>query len=74
LEERGNTIEAILENIPTGVVSFDPQGQITRLNSTAERLLGRPHGQPARGLNDLFSAETCGKSAACSGGQRAKVL
>jgi PAS domain S-box-containing protein len=57
LEERGNTIEAILENIPTGVVSFDPQGQITRLNSTAERLLGRPHGQPARGLNDLFSAE-----------------
>jgi len=57
LEERGNTIEAILENIPTGVISFDPQGQITRLNSTAERLFGRPHGQPARGLTDLFSAE-----------------
>jgi PAS domain S-box-containing protein len=57
LEERGNTIEAILENIPTGVVSFDPQGQITRLNSTAERLFGRPHAQSARVLTDLFSPE-----------------
>ena len=57
LEERGNTIEAILENIPTGVISFDPQGQITRLNSTAERLFGRPRTQPARVLTDLFSAE-----------------
>jgi hypothetical protein len=57
LEERGNTIEAILENIPTGVVSFDPQGQITRLNSTAERLFGRPRTHSARVLTDLFSAE-----------------
>ena len=57
LEERGNTIEAILENIPTAVVSFDPQGQITRLNSTAERLFGRPRGQSLRVLADLFSAE-----------------
>jgi PAS domain S-box-containing protein len=57
LEERGNTIEAILENIPTGVISFDPQGQITRLNSTAERLFGHSHDQPAKVLTDLFSAE-----------------
>jgi PAS domain S-box-containing protein len=57
LEERGNTIEAILENIPTAVVSFDPQGQITRLNSTAERLFGRPRTQSTRVLTDLFSAE-----------------
>jgi len=57
LEERGNTIEAILENIPTGVISFDPQGHITRLNSTAERLFGRPRTQAARVLTDLFSAE-----------------
>jgi PAS domain S-box-containing protein len=57
LEERGNTIEAILENIPTGVISFDPQGQITRLNSTAERLFRRPRTQTARVLTDLFSAE-----------------
>lgn len=57
MEERGNTIEAILENIPTGVISFDTQGQITRLNSTAERLFGRPRTQSARVLTDLFSAE-----------------
>ena len=57
LEERGNTIEALLENIPTGVVSFDPQGQITRLNSTAERLFGRSRTQTARVLTDLFSAD-----------------
>jgi len=57
LEERGNTIEAILENIPTAVVSFDPQGQITRMNSTAERLFRRPRGQSMRVLADLFSAE-----------------
>jgi two-component system nitrogen regulation sensor histidine kinase NtrY len=57
LEERGTTIEAILENIPTGVISFDPQGQITRLNSTAERMFGRPEVRSARGLSDLFSPE-----------------
>jgi PAS domain S-box-containing protein len=57
LEERGNTIEAILENIPTGVVSFDPQGQITRLKTTAERLFGRTRTHSARTLTDLFSAE-----------------
>ncbi len=65
LEERGNTIEAILENIPTGVVSFDPQGQITRLNSTAERLFGRPHDQPAKVLTDLFLTRMHAKSPAC---------
>jgi two-component system, NtrC family, nitrogen regulation sensor histidine kinase NtrY len=57
LEERGNTIEAILENIPTGVVSFDPQGQITRLNSTAEHMFRQPRNQPPRVLTDLFSAD-----------------
>lgn len=57
LEERGNTIEAILENIPTGVISFDPQGQITRVNSTAEGMFGREGVRAARTLSDLFSAE-----------------
>jgi PAS domain S-box-containing protein len=57
LEERGNTIEAILENIPTAVISFDPQGQITRWNSTAQRLFGPARTQSARALTDLFSAE-----------------
>ncbi len=57
LEERGNTMEAILENIPTGVISFDPQGQITRVNSTVERMFGHGGVKSARNLTDLFSAE-----------------
>jgi nitrogen fixation/metabolism regulation signal transduction histidine kinase len=44
-EERGHTMEAILEHIPTGVISLDPQGQITRVNSTAERMFGLPAAQ-----------------------------
>ncbi len=57
LEERGNIMEAILENIPTGVVSFDPQGWIVRFNSTAERMFGTETIQKARRLPDLFSAD-----------------
>lgn len=57
LEERGNTMEAILENIPTGVVSFDPQGQITRLNSTVTRMFSLPGSEPPRKLTDLFTTE-----------------
>jgi len=57
LEERGNTIEAILENIPTGVISFDPQGQITRLSSTAERMMGGERVRSARTLEEIFPPE-----------------
>lgn len=57
LEEHGNTIEAILENIPTGVVSFDPQGQITRVNNMAKRMFGREDMESARTLADLFTPE-----------------
>ena len=57
LEERGNTMEAILENIPTGVISFDRQGQITLVNSTIERMFGRADAKSARELSDLFSPE-----------------
>ncbi len=57
LEERGNTMEAILENIPTGVISFDPQGQITQVNSTVERMFGREGIKTPGSLTDLFSGE-----------------
>lgn len=57
MEERGHTIEAILESIPTAVISFDPEGRITRVNSTAQRLFGRADVQAPRSLTDLFSAE-----------------
>jgi PAS domain S-box-containing protein len=57
LEERGNTIEAILENIPTGVISFDPQGQITSVNKMAKRMFGRDDMGAVRTLGDLFTPE-----------------
>jgi len=57
LEERTNTTEAILQNIPTGVISFDGQGQITQVNATAERMFGPEGAKSARTLSDLFSAE-----------------
>jgi PAS domain S-box-containing protein len=57
LEERGNTIEAILENIPTGVISFDPQGQITSVNKMAKRMFGRDDMGGVRTLADLFTPE-----------------
>jgi two-component system nitrogen regulation sensor histidine kinase NtrY len=57
LEERGNIMEAILENIPTGVVSFDPQGRIMRTNSTAEMMFGRDAIRNAHRIVDLFSPD-----------------
>jgi PAS domain S-box-containing protein len=57
LEERTNTTEAILQNIPTGVISLDRQGQITQVNATAERMFGPEAVKSARTLADLFSAE-----------------
>jgi two-component system, NtrC family, nitrogen regulation sensor histidine kinase NtrY len=57
LEERSNTTEAILENVATGVISFNPQGEITEMNSTAERMFGRPGVRSARALPELFSGD-----------------
>jgi two-component system, NtrC family, nitrogen regulation sensor histidine kinase NtrY len=57
LEERGNIMEAILENIPTAVVSFDPQGRIMRANSTAERIFGQNTIRNAHRLVDLFAPD-----------------
>jgi PAS domain S-box-containing protein len=57
LEERTNTTEAILQNIPTGVISLDRQGQITQINATAERMFGPAGAKSARTLADLFSPE-----------------
>jgi hypothetical protein len=57
LEERGNIMEAILENIPTGVVSFDPQGRIMRTNSTAEMMFGPDAIRSAQRIVDLFSPD-----------------
>lgn len=57
LEEGNNTREAILENVPTGVISFNPQGEITKINSTIERMFGSAEVKSARTLQDLFAPD-----------------
>ncbi len=57
LEERSNVMSAILENIPTGVVSVDARGRINEVNSTAETMLGEERVASAEQLADLFSPD-----------------
>ncbi len=57
LEERNNTMEAILENVPTGVISFGPQQEITQCNSTVERMFDGLNVKAARHLSDLFAPD-----------------
>ncbi|HZP39098.1 MAG TPA: ATP-binding protein [Methylomirabilota bacterium] len=40
VEERRRYTETVLEAVATGVVSLDPEGRVTTINSAAERLLG----------------------------------
>ncbi len=57
LEERSKVMSAILENIPTGVVSVDARGRINEVNSTAESMLGEERVRAAEQLGDLFSPD-----------------
>jgi two-component system, NtrC family, nitrogen regulation sensor histidine kinase NtrY len=57
LEERSNTMEAILENVPTGVISFDPDEGITKINSTAERMFGLAGAEGVQRLTDLLPSD-----------------
>src|ERR1700719_200263 len=56
LERRRQLIETVLENIPTGVLSLDPDGNILRANPSVLELFG-PSAKDARTLEDLFGAE-----------------
>ncbi len=40
LRERRRYIETVLETLPTGVISFDPEGRVTTINTAASRMLG----------------------------------
>jgi two-component system nitrogen regulation sensor histidine kinase NtrY len=51
-ERRRQLMEAILENIPTGVVSLTPTGEISRVNAAAAGILGKS-ASSARTLIDL---------------------
>jgi two-component system, NtrC family, nitrogen regulation sensor histidine kinase NtrY len=55
-ESRRKLMEAILEHIPTGVVSLDPGGAITRTNSAVHNIFGDP-AHAAKTLADLLGEE-----------------
>jgi two-component system nitrogen regulation sensor histidine kinase NtrY len=55
-ERRRKMMEAILENIPTGVISLTPAGQISRINSAVITILG-DYAKDAPTLEDLVGEE-----------------
>src|SRR5438477_8612770 len=56
LERRRQLMETVLENIPTGVLSLDTDGNILRANPAASEIFGAA-ARSARTLEDLFGAE-----------------
>ena len=57
LENRRRFTEAILESIPTGVISLAADGRIQRVNRALKGLLGAEGVEKAERLEDLFSSE-----------------
>jgi two-component system, NtrC family, nitrogen regulation sensor histidine kinase NtrY len=57
LEARRRFTEAILESIPTGVISVSPEERIERVNRALNGIFGREASSPAKQLRDLFSGE-----------------
>jgi two-component system, NtrC family, nitrogen regulation sensor histidine kinase NtrY len=57
LESRRQFTEAILESIPTGVISLTASGEIQRVNRALRGLFAQDRIEHARRLDDLFSAE-----------------
>ncbi len=55
-ERRRKLMEAILENIPTGVISLGSGGEVTRVNSAVVAILGE-HARDAHSLQDLLGDE-----------------
>ncbi len=55
-ERRRKLMEAILENIPTGVISLDSSGNISRVNSALAAILG-DHARSAHTLSELLGDE-----------------
>jgi PAS domain S-box-containing protein len=57
LENRRRFTEAILESIPTGVISLGPDGRIQRVNRALRGLLDPDMVDRAQTLRDLFTAD-----------------
>jgi len=56
LERRRQLIETILENIPTGALSLDADGNIIRINPAVAKMIG-PAAKEARTLEELVGPE-----------------
>ncbi len=56
LDSRRKVMEAILENIPTGVLSLDAEGRILRASPAVARIFGE-HGRSASTLAGLLGAD-----------------
>jgi two-component system nitrogen regulation sensor histidine kinase NtrY len=56
LERRRQLIETVLENIPTGVLSLDPDGNVIRANPAVLELFGAS-AKDARTIEDLLGTE-----------------
>jgi PAS domain S-box-containing protein len=59
LERRRKVLEAVLENIPTGVISLDQEGNVVRVNSSASTMFQQVSGS-ARTLQELLGADAIG--------------
>ncbi len=57
LESRRRFIEAILDNIPTGVISVAPDGRIQRVNRALSHIFSQQQVQAAGFLHELFPPE-----------------
>ena len=57
LEARRRFTEAILESIPTGVISLSPEGEIQRVNRALMGIFTEAQVTAARRLEDLFPSE-----------------
>ncbi len=57
LDSRRRFTEAILESIPTGVISLSPEGRVLRVNEALKNILPREIVVRAEKLEDLFSRD-----------------
>jgi PAS domain S-box-containing protein len=61
LEEKRRYTEAILEHIPTGVISVTPDYHVNALNKAAESMFGYCSHPGGFGIEDLFQPEDVGE-------------
>jgi PAS domain S-box-containing protein len=61
LESRRRFTEAILESIPTGIISINASGTVQRVNKALDEMIPDADARAALRLEDLFSREDAGE-------------